>query len=616
MSKLVLKHILHSLKANNLIAYEYSHSDKTYNWLGDLDHFLGMSSDQYPARQDDFEKIINPQDQAQRLSWFHDVLDQCEKDSADDVLAHSECIYKIRHIDGAFLDVRETIEIHVNEDEKGSRDEIVLTGTIEFLDETQIKASSVKVKQEIDKGEQIIAVQPQLQSSEQGRRNTKYTIARWLDEQGGHKAASKGFCLIVGIDRLSLYNEFIGMNHTDEIIEQTGKRLSSLFAGKADIHRIAGDVYSVLMKYEQGSDMSTMASFILQSFYEDPIMTSTGPLLVGVSIGGVVITNENDWDASSFITKGELAMQTAKEQGRGRFVPYNSAAIYAAKQHSTLELGTRFLHALKEGQLHLAFQPIVNSQTSGVKFHECLLRMLDDNGRMVSAGEFIPAIEKLGMAPFLDQYTIRLAIQELMMFPELELSVNVSRLNLVHEDWLRGIVAMLRECPQVAARLIIEITETALCETDERVTNVVKALKDLGCRIALDDFGAGYTSFSQIQDMYVDYVKIDKSFIRNLGSGRNDAFVRTLNTLAQSVDVQTVAEGAETMAEAKLLKDEGLDYIQGYAYGFPEVERVWLPEDHVYRKIVTQDSSGQNKIEHPTRSQSQMLDELRQLYQN
>jgi EAL domain-containing protein (putative c-di-GMP-specific phosphodiesterase class I) len=119
----------------------------------------------------------------------------------------------------------------------------------------------------------------------------------------------------------------------------------------------------------------------------------------------------------------------------------------------------------------------------------------------------------------------------------------------------------------------------------------VRTIQDLGARVALDDFGAGYTAFAQIKQLDVDLVKIDKQFIRNIGQSENHLFVKTLQSLADGVDIETVGEGVETMTDAKQLIRDGINHIQGYAFGFPSVERVWLPKDHIYRKIVKEDTA-------------------------
>jgi EAL domain-containing protein (putative c-di-GMP-specific phosphodiesterase class I) len=260
------------------------------------------------------------------------------------------------------------------------------------------------------------------------------------------------------------------------------------------------------------------------------------------------------------------------------------------------------MKAMNGDRLRIAFQPVIGAQEKDISFHESLIRLIDDDGKIIPAGAFMPAIEELGLSRLVDHYALRMAIHELEMFPDLSLSVNVSNLSLNNNDWLRSLVALLRDRPSVANRLVVEITESSSVKDPKKTKRIIRTLKDLGCRVALDDFGAGYTAFSQLKDLDVDIVKIDKSFIRNISEEHNHLFVQTLKALAEGIDIKTVGEGAETHAEADLLSSDGIDYIQGYVYGFPKVERVWLPENHKYRLISTEcgdhhlDDSAQKEI--------------------
>jgi EAL domain-containing protein (putative c-di-GMP-specific phosphodiesterase class I) len=283
-------------------------------------------------------------------------------------------------------------------------------------------------------------------------------------------------------------------------------------------------------------------------------------------------------------------MRAAKEQGRNCFVAYKESHQQTGGARLLLESGNAFLRALKDNRVRLAFQPIISTAKENVSFHECLIRMVDENGKLHSAAQFIPAVEKLGLGHLVDQFALRAAIQELTMFPDLNLSVNVSNLSLTHQDWLRGLVAALKDRPSVAQRLIIEITENTMMGDLDRTLRVIGTLRDLGCRVALDDFGAGSTAFSQLNQLDIDMVKIDKSFVRNISRDHNHLFVRTLQTLAEGIDVETVGEGAETANDARTLAGDGINYIQGYVYGFPQIERVWLPKDHAYRQVASDGS--------------------------
>ena len=226
------------------------------------------------------------------------------------------------------------------------------------------------------------------------------------------------------------------------------------------------------------------------------------------------------------------------------------------------------MDAMKDNRLKLAFQPIMNGINQEVSFHESLIRLEDEKGRVLPAAEFIPAIERMGLSRLVDQFALQEAIQELMMFPELRLSVNVSNLTLANQDWLRSLVYALRDRPSVAKRLIIEITESAVVHDIKKTMRIISTLQDLGCQVALDDFGAGYTAFSQLKNLNIDIVKIDKSFVRNIADDHNHLFVKTLRTLAEGVNVKTVGEGAETLAEAQILID--MASLEQSVYGFPK----------------------------------------------
>jgi len=145
--------------------------------------------------------------------------------------------------------------------------------------------------------------------------------------------------------------------------------------------------------------------------------------------------------------------------------------------------------------------------------------------------------------------------------------------------WLRSLLRQLEGAPEVAERLIVEITETVALKDMTRAISFVRTLQALGARVALDDFGTGHTSFKQIKELGVDIVKIDKGFVRRMGSTKdNRLFVQTLQKLAEGCEVETVGEGAETAHEAEMLQKDGVTYIQGYVYGFPSVERLWLEQ--------------------------------------
>lgn len=402
----------------------------------------------------------------------------------------------------------------------------------------------------------------------------------------------KSFCyvLAVGIDRLAFFNETLGTAAGDAIIAATARRLRDVLGGAARVHRIGGDVFGVLMEGVPSSEMPAIAAHILASFHDAPLRVGETFVRAGVSIGGAARRNctreDNSIDPGLLVSRAESALRSAKDQGRGRFVAYATTACQTRAYARTMDTGNMFLTALKGKRLGLAFQKIVDSRTGRVSFHESLIRLVDEDGRVRRAAEFMPAVEELGLVRMLDQATIGMVIRELAMFPDLRLSANVSHDSLIDMTWLRGVVAALRDHPDVARRLVVEITESAVMKDIGQTDRIVKTLKDLGCRVALDDFGAGYTAFSQIQALNIDIVKIDQSFVRKMHQDNNHLFIRALQALADGINIETVGEGAETVDEADTLRRDGVRHIQGYVHGMPTMERVWLPTGHVHRKFM------------------------------
>ncbi len=251
---------------------------------------------------------------------------------------------------------------------------------------------------------------------------------------------------------------------------------------------------------------------------------------------------------------------TQQRQGR-----HNSAAS------STLHA------ALRHDRLLFAFQPVVCAATGTIDYFECLLRMRDENGEIATGAEFIATVEHLGLIGLVDRIVLDKAVQELDTHPEVRLGFNVSGLTACDRPWLRSLMSILRSRPELARRIIIEITETAALYDIEETVRFVDTLRHAGCRVALDDFGAGHTTLRHLQTLAVDTVKIDGSFIQNLAhSPENRVFLRHLLGLTKGFGLSTVAECVESAEDAELLRAEGIAYLQGYHIGRPTIERPWL----------------------------------------
>ena len=213
---------------------------------------------------------------------------------------------------------------------------------------------------------------------------------------------------------------------------------------------------------------------------------------------------------------------------------------------------------------------LVDSTSRRVRFYECLLRMRDTDGSLVAAGQFVPVLEQLGIVRMIDRHTLEMVFEQLDANPQVTLAVNISALTVTHPAWLRDLTALLRDRPDLAKRLIVEITETAALYDIEESARFVANVRDLGCQVALDDFGAGFTTFRHLKSLTVDLIKIDGSFVCGIAeSPENQLFVRNLLSLAQSFGLETVAECVETQHQLDCLAQLGCNRSQGFLHGSP-----------------------------------------------
>ena len=264
-----------------------------------------------------------------------------------------------------------------------------------------------------------------------------------------------------------------------------------------------------------------------------------------------------------------------KRAGCARHV--EAIANQLPRERCRLAVGAAVEAALREDRLLFAFQPVVCAATGKVDYFECLLRMRDQEGDIVSGGEFITIVEQLGWIGLIDRYVLKKTVQDLAADPEVRLGFNISGMTACDRPWLRSLTSLLRHRRDIARRLVVEITETAALGDIVESARFVDTLRDAGCRVALDDFGAGHTSLRHLQILPVDIVKIDGSLVRNLTS-RPQAriFLRHLLALINGFGLTTVAECVENAEDAALLRAEGIGYLQGHHFGPPTVGRAAL----------------------------------------
>jgi EAL domain-containing protein (putative c-di-GMP-specific phosphodiesterase class I)/GGDEF domain-containing protein len=235
--------------------------------------------------------------------------------------------------------------------------------------------------------------------------------------------------------------------------------------------------------------------------------------------------------------------------------------------------------AVEEGRIRLAFQPVIDTKTGTVAHYEALLRLFGEDGKINSAGVLIPIAERMGFMPMIDKLVLEKVIAELRHDADVVLALNVSHLTIQETVWLETLSALVNETPHIGSRLIVEITETGLVGDLRRVAKFCTEVQSHGCLVALDDFGAGYTSFRQLKSLSVDIVKIDGAYIRDLTDNADSRFfVKTLLDFTRGFGLTSVAEFVENGEIAKMLIELGVDQLQGYYFSKPLNYRPWLKE--------------------------------------
>jgi diguanylate cyclase (GGDEF)-like protein len=401
-----------------------------------------------------------------------------------------------------------------------------------------------------------------------------------------------GAFLVIGIDNINVVNQAFGYDVADAVIVSIGHRLDQCLRSCDSIGRIGGDCFGVVLSNCPSDEVAIAAEKILETARNTEVDTQAGPIHVTVSIGAVVFPDVAK-TATDAMTKADIALHNAKRSGRNNWSIYCYSEEQREVHLKNMVIAEQVKCALRDDRLKFSYQPIVDCETHAPMVYECLLRMVQPDGEVVPAGLFMPVVEELGLIRQIDRRVLELAVDVMTKYSDARLAINVSGLTSTDQSWLRNVVGLLRGHPDIAERLIVEITETASLEDVEECARFVSTLRDLGCRVALDDFGAGYTSFRHLKILAVDMVKIDGSFIRDLPDNpANMIFIRSLLDLARNFGLDTVAECVETMEQAEMLRDEGVGFLQGWAFGRPQIDPPWrestedgLPEISARSKI-------------------------------
>ncbi|MCV3210364.1 EAL domain-containing protein [Mesorhizobium sp. YC-39] len=374
--------------------------------------------------------------------------------------------------------------------------------------------------------------------------------------------------LSLDLDRFKAVNDTWGHPAGDWLLKCVAERLQRCLRNETDVvARFGGDEFVIIQfNPKSAADAEKLAKRIVDIIGR-PFRDKSRDMHVGISLG-IALFPDDGTDADTLLKNADMALYRAKSEGRNvyRFFEPGMDAMVRARR----ALETDLEAALPRREFELDFQPIMNIASGEIVGAEALMRWHSSARGLVPPDNFIPVAEEIGLIVPLGEWALRKACTVAAGWPhELRIAVNVSAVQIKSGTFARSVISALAFSGVPASRLELEITETVLMDESDTVLKTLRQLRELGIRIALDDFGIGYSSLGYLRRFPVDKIKIDRSFIRDIDNRATAAIVRTVIGLGAQLGITVTAEGVETEAQLEFLRKEGCVEAQGYLIGVP-----------------------------------------------
>jgi diguanylate cyclase (GGDEF)-like protein/PAS domain S-box-containing protein len=399
------------------------------------------------------------------------------------------------------------------------------------------------------------------------RRRFEEELAEYLSYPGRY--GGRGAVLLFDLDHFKYVNDTYGHRAGDAVIGSIAPAIAGHVRDSDVVARIGGDEFAVLLKETGAEAAKRLAESLLATVRERRV--TLGGVVVSMSTSiGVALFGDDEPGTVDLLAAADLAMYAAKEGGGDRVHLFAEDDQRVVNLQSRQRCAEQIRRALEEDRFELHWQPIIELASGDDTHRELLLRMIGDDGALIPPGAFIPTAERFGLIQAIDRWVVRRAIALLAEHPAISLEVNLSAATISDPELGSLIESELAATTVDPGRLVFEITETAAIANIDQARLFAERIARVGCGFALDDFGAGFSTFYYLKRLPLDYLKIDGDFIRGLTRSPTDRLiVKAMVDIAQGMGLKTIAEFVENAETAALLRRLGVDYSQGYHHGRP-----------------------------------------------
>jgi len=378
--------------------------------------------------------------------------------------------------------------------------------------------------------------------------------------------------LFIDLDSFNVINDSLGHLVGDKLLRHASLRLQSTISSNTTITRLGGDEFVFLLEDLTGLEEAKNLANFVQNQLQLPFKLQDYELFISASIG-IALGNGEYQKPEEIIRDADLAMYQAKHKGKGCYEVFDPLTRQLALDRLNLERDLR--QAIDQQEFCLYYQPIISFKTKEIKGFEALVRWQHPSGKMMTPDQFISIAEETGLINPLGWWILREACQQTQIWqqrfflsPHLFVNVNISPIQLKQRDFVQKIQQILQETGLSGHYLKLEITESCLLKTVDFQEESLNQLRDLGIKLCIDDFGTGYSSLSRLHELPINTLKIDRSFVQLL-EANNTEIIKTIVALAHSLNINTVAEGVETLAQSEKLTTLGCQFGQGYLFSYP-----------------------------------------------